>query len=63
MKHIKNSQDKGIKSKKRKKSKQFIFNPTREEVEEAVQEYLVKGGKIKRIEPEWIEEGRAYIFE
>jgi hypothetical protein len=28
-----------------------------------MKDYLAKGGKIKRIEPEWIEDGEVYIFE
>ncbi len=36
---------------------------SREEVKSAVDEYLAKGGKITRIEPIWIEEGRSYMFE
>jgi hypothetical protein len=34
---------------------------TRQEVESAIADYLARGGKITRIEPEWIEEGEIYI--
>ncbi len=49
-------------SKGRRKARKFATTPTREEIEKAVHEYLLKGGKITRVEPEWIEEGKAYIF-
>ena len=46
---------------KRKQTKPFSPVPTREEIEQATREFLAKGGKITRVEPEWIEEGRLYI--
>ncbi|MCG8337201.1 MAG: hypothetical protein MJE63_22100 [Proteobacteria bacterium] len=46
---------------KRKQTKPFSPVPTREEIEKATREFLAKGGKITRVEPEWIEEGRLYI--
>ena len=53
------------KSKKLKNGQASLIdlNPTREELERAVEEYLSNGGKITRIEPLWIEEGKVYIFE
>ena len=35
---------------------------TREDISKAMKAFLAKGGKIKRIEPEWIEEGNSYTF-
>ena len=34
--------------------------PSREELDQALNEYLAKGGKIKVIEPLWIEEGNLF---
>lgn len=36
---------------------------TREDIDRALKDYLANGGKIKRIEPEWIEDGEIYIFD
>ncbi len=35
---------------------------TREDINKAMEAFLAEGGKIKRIEPEWIEEGNSYTF-
>lgn len=35
---------------------------TREEIEKAMKQYLETGGKISRVEPEWIVEGSLYIL-
>ncbi len=34
----------------------------REELAQAIEKYLKKGGKISRVEPDWIEEGHIYCF-
>lgn len=44
------------------KGKIFLSSPTREEVEQAMSDYLKQGGVIKRIEPEWIEDGEIFIY-
>lgn len=36
--------------------------PTRDEIEKAMEDYFAKGGKITRIEPEWIIEGQVYTY-
>ncbi len=46
----------------RKRREKKFPSATRSEIEEAMAKYLAKGGKITRIEPEWIEEGELYIF-
>ncbi len=35
---------------------------TRDDINRAMEAFLAEGGKIKRIEPEWIEEGNSYTF-
>ena len=47
-----------------KRGKKHILagDATRQEIEKAIKEYLEQGGKITKIEPEWIEDGQAYIF-
>ncbi len=47
---------------KNSNGERIIFNPSKEEIQKAIDEYLSKGGTITRVEPEWIEEGRIYIF-
>lgn len=47
----------------KKRSKSFLPEATRDEIERALTEYLAKGGKITRIEPEWIDEDEIYIFD
>jgi len=44
------------------RGKFFHSAPTREEVEKAMTDYLEKGGVIKRIEPDWIEDGEISIY-
>lgn len=47
----------------RRKSREKRFpSATREEIEKAMKDYLKGGGKIKRIEPEWIVEGSIDTF-
>ncbi len=46
----------------RKRREKKFPSATRSEIDEAMANYLAKGGKITRIEPEWIEEGEIYIF-
>ncbi|MBT3226231.1 MAG: hypothetical protein HN580_17980 [Deltaproteobacteria bacterium] len=46
----------------RKRREKKFPSATRNEIEEAMTKYLAEGGKITRIEPEWIEEGELYIF-
>ncbi len=46
-----------VSSSRRKKETSFQTVPTREDIEKALDDYLSKGGKIKKIEPEWIEDG------
>ncbi|MBU3917074.1 hypothetical protein KKA14_16190 [bacterium] len=46
-----------VSASRRKKKTGFQAAPTREDIEKALDEYLSQGGKIKIIEPEWIEEG------
>ena len=48
---------------KRRQKLRLFKDPTREEIERAMHEFISKGGKIKRIEPKWIEEGRIYMFD
>ena len=45
---------------RRLKHKHFT-TVTREELDQAMSEYLKRGGKIKRVETEWIEEGEIRI--
>ena len=47
----------------RRRNNHAFPDATREDIDRAMKDYLAKGGKIKRIEPEWIEEGEVYIFE
>lgn len=47
----------------RRRNNRAFPDATREDIDRAMKDYLAKGGKIKRIEPEWIEEGEVYIFE
>jgi uncharacterized protein (DUF1330 family) len=44
-----------------KRREQRYCSVTRQEIESAIADYLARGGKITRIEPEWIEEGEIYI--
>ncbi len=47
----------------KKKKEQIPLKPqavSREELDKALGEYLAKGGKIKIIEPLWIEEGNLF---
>lgn len=46
---------------KRKRIKHFP-GVSREELDKAMSDYLERGGKIKRVEPEWIEEGEINII-
>lgn len=39
-----------------------MAQPTRDEIEKAMENYFAKGGKITRIEPEWIIEGQVYTY-
>jgi hypothetical protein len=53
--------------KKIKKYKQSSNNISekqidRQELEKAIEKYLKNGGKISRVEPDWIEEGEIYCF-
>ncbi|MCP4754714.1 MAG: hypothetical protein GY866_27860 [Proteobacteria bacterium] len=48
--------------KKKRRRSNYRPSATREEIERALSEYLANGGRITRIEPEWIEEGEIYIF-
>ena len=47
----------------RRRSNRAFPDATREDIDRAMKDYLAKGGKIKRIEPEWIEDGEIYIFD
>lgn len=46
----------------RKKREKKFPSATREDIEQALKQYLDEGGKIKRVEPEWIVEGSLYIY-
>ncbi len=46
----------------RRKAREKKFpSATSEDVKRAVEQYLSGGGKITRVEPEWIIEGSIYI--
>ena len=47
----------------RRRGNRAVPDATREDIDRALKEYLAKGGKIKRIEPEWIEDGEIYLYE
>jgi hypothetical protein len=47
----------------RKRRQKKFPSATRSEIEEAMANYLAKGGKITRVEPEWIEEGELYFYD
>ncbi len=46
----------------RKRRQKKFPSVTRIEIEKAMTQYIAGGGKITRVEPEWIEEGELYIF-
>jgi len=46
-----------------RKNNRAFPDATREDINKALKDFLSKGGKIKRIEPEWIEDGEIYIFD
>lgn len=46
-----------------RKSREKKFpSATREDIEKAMKRYLDDGGKITRVEPEWIVEGSIYVI-
>ena len=47
---------------RRKRREKHFPSATREDIQAAMQQYLDNGGKIKRVEPEWIVEGSIYIM-
>ncbi|MFH2130220.1 MAG: hypothetical protein ABIK68_07585 [bacterium] len=46
---------------RRKKRDKKFPAATHEDIEKALEKFMAEGGKITRVEVEWIEEGNIYI--
>jgi len=55
--------DRIARAEQRKRRERKFPSATRSQIEEAMAKYLAQGGKITRVEPEWIEEGELYFYD
>jgi hypothetical protein len=55
--------DRIVRAEQRKRRERKFPSTTRSQIEEAMAKYLAQGGKITRVEPEWIEEGELYFYD